>query len=133
MELQTVGIDLGKTSARVEVLIKFANIKILDLSDLIRDRELKLMCPVNRLVHVDALVLSHHALDLRSSPALVDPPQARLAIMDNSAVKGDAPEVRRHASSCFAICCSSALSASIRVSNSSHSCFSSRAQQTQPG
>jgi competence protein ComEC len=46
------------------------------------------MCPVNKLGHVDILVVSHHGWNQSSSPALVDAIGARVAIMDNGEKKG---------------------------------------------
>jgi hypothetical protein len=54
---------------------------------------MELMCPVNKLGHIDLLVVSHHGWNQSSSPALVDAIAPRVAIMDNSAKKGGSPSV----------------------------------------
>src|SRR5207248_11297630 len=41
-------------------LISFGKLRILDLGDLTRDEEAKLMCPVNKLGKVDIYIVSHH-------------------------------------------------------------------------
>ncbi len=64
------------------------NARILDLGDLTRDKEKELMCPANRLGHVDLLVVSHHGWYQSSSRALVDAIAPRVAVMDNGATKG---------------------------------------------
>jgi competence protein ComEC len=46
------------------------------------------MCPVNRLGHIDLLVVSHHGWYQSSSRALVDAITPRVAVMDNGAIKG---------------------------------------------
>jgi competence protein ComEC len=51
------------------------------------------MCPVNRLGSIDILVVSHHGLNASSSHALVYGIHPRVAIMNNAATKGGAPEV----------------------------------------
>jgi len=53
-------------------------------------------------------------------------PMAATSAVETSGPKPGISMSRRHASSSFAIRCSSELAASIRASNSSHSCFSSR-------
>ncbi len=77
------------------VLITFGRLRILDLGDLTWDREMDMMCPDNRIGHVDLLVVSHHGWYQSSSPALVDAITPRVAIMDNGATKGGSiPTVR---------------------------------------
>ncbi|MES2390271.1 MAG: MBL fold metallo-hydrolase [Acidobacteriota bacterium] len=68
--------------------ITFGKLTILDLGDLTWDKERALMCPVNKLGHVDVLVVSHHGWYQSSSPALVDAINERVAVMDNGAKKG---------------------------------------------
>jgi beta-lactamase superfamily II metal-dependent hydrolase len=85
--------DLTENGRSLGVLITFGKIKILDLGDLTRDKEMQLMCPLNRIGQVDILVVSHHGLNLSSSNALVDAIHTRVAIMDNGPVKGGDPEV----------------------------------------
>ena len=68
--------------------ITFGKLKILDLGDLTWDKEMQLMCPVNKIGNVDIYIVSHHGLFQSSSPALVDAIHARVAIMDNGAKKG---------------------------------------------
>jgi competence protein ComEC len=85
--------DATENSHSLGVLINFGKLKILDLGDLTWDKELAFMCPVNRLGHVDILVISHHGLNASSSHALVDGVHPRVAIMNNGAKKGGSPEV----------------------------------------
>jgi beta-lactamase superfamily II metal-dependent hydrolase len=91
----TPPVDTTENGMSLGVLIHFGKLRILDLGDLTRDREMLLMCPQNKIGRVDILVVSHHGLALSSSPALVDGVHARVAVMDNSEVKGDAPEVNQ--------------------------------------
>jgi beta-lactamase superfamily II metal-dependent hydrolase len=85
--------DQTENARSLGVEIIFGRLKILDLGDLTRDKERELMCPVNKLGHVDLLVVSHHGLAQSSSQALVDAISPRVAIMDNGATKGGSPEV----------------------------------------
>jgi competence protein ComEC len=80
--------DPTENAHSLGVLITFGKLKILDLGDLTWEKEMQLMCPTNKLGHVDVLVVSHHGLFQSSSPALVDAIQPRVAIMNNGANKG---------------------------------------------
>ena len=80
--------DQTENGRSLGVLITFDKLKILDLGDLTWDKEMQLMCPVNKLGKVDVLVVSHHGLFQSSSPALVDAVAPRVAIMNNGATKG---------------------------------------------
>jgi beta-lactamase superfamily II metal-dependent hydrolase len=80
--------DQTENSRSLGVLIRFGDLKILDLGDLTWDKERDLMCPNNRLGKVDVLIVSHHGWYQSSSPALVDAIHPRVAIMDNGAKKG---------------------------------------------
>jgi competence protein ComEC len=73
------------------VLITFGKLRILDLGDLTWDKEMELMCPVNKLGKVDVYIVSHHGWQQSSSPALVWGIAPRVAIMDNGAKKGGTP------------------------------------------
>jgi competence protein ComEC len=80
--------DETENSRSVGIEITFGELKILDLGDLTWDKEMQLMCPSNKLGHVDIYIVSHHGWYQSSSPALVDAIHARVAIMDNGAKKG---------------------------------------------
>jgi beta-lactamase superfamily II metal-dependent hydrolase len=80
--------DQTENARSLGVLIRFGDLRILDLGDLTWDKERDLMCPENRLGKVDLLVVSHHGWYQSSSPALVDAIHSRVAIMDNGAKKG---------------------------------------------
>ena len=85
--------DRSENSHSVGVLINFGKLKILDLGDLTWDKEMLFMCPENRVGSIDILVVSHHGLNASSSHALIDGIHPRVAIMNNAATKGGAPEV----------------------------------------
>jgi competence protein ComEC len=80
--------DQTENARSVGVKIAFGKVRILDLGDLTWDKEMQLMCPVNKVGRVDLLVVSHHGWNQSSSPALVNAVHARVAIMDNGAKKG---------------------------------------------
>jgi beta-lactamase superfamily II metal-dependent hydrolase len=85
--------DQTENLRSVGTLITFGKLTILDLGDLTRDKEMELMCPVNKLGKVDVYVVSHHGWAQSGSPALVNGIDARVAIMDNGAKKGGTPAV----------------------------------------
>jgi beta-lactamase superfamily II metal-dependent hydrolase len=78
--------------ASLGVEITFGKTKILDLGDLTINKEMELMCPVNKVGTVDILIVSHHGWNHSSSPALVHAVHPRVAIMDNGEKKGGSPE-----------------------------------------
>ena len=83
--------DQTENARSLGVMIVYGKLRILDLGDLTWDKEMELMCPVNKLGHVDLLVVSHHGWQQSSSPALVDAITPRVAIMDNGEKKGGSP------------------------------------------
>jgi competence protein ComEC len=85
---ETKAADQTENARSLGVLITFGKLRILDLGDLTWDKEMQLMCPVNKLGHVNILVVSHHGWYQSSSPALVDAIHPQVAIMDNGATKG---------------------------------------------
>ncbi|MGH9640259.1 MAG: MBL fold metallo-hydrolase, partial [Bryobacteraceae bacterium] len=66
----------------------FGKLRIVDLGDLTWNKELALMCPVNKIGSADIFVVSHHGSAASNSPALVHALAPRIAVMDNSAQKG---------------------------------------------
>ena len=75
------------------IQIRFGKLTLLDLGDLTRDKERELICPVNRLGHIDILIVSHHGWEQSSSPVFIDALRSRVAIMDNGAKKGGSTPV----------------------------------------
>jgi len=69
-------------------IIQFGKLRIADLGDLTRNKEGELVCPMNKVGHVDIFVVSHHGLAISNSPALLAALSPRVAIMDNGATKG---------------------------------------------
>jgi len=90
-ESETRPADKTENLRSLGIFITFGKLRILDLGDLTWDKEMELMCPLNKLGHVDVYVVSHHGWQQSSSPALVYGIAPRVAIMDNGAKKGGAP------------------------------------------
>jgi len=85
--------DQTENQRSLGMLITFGKLRILDLGDLTHDKEMELMCPVNKLGKVDIYVVSHHGWEQSGSAALVYGIEPRVAIMDNGAKKGGSPSV----------------------------------------
>jgi beta-lactamase superfamily II metal-dependent hydrolase len=84
--------DTSENARSLGTFWQMGTFRMVDLGDLTWNKEKELVCPVNRLGNVDVFVVSHHGLALSNSPALVDAIAPKVAIMDNGAKKGGAPE-----------------------------------------
>jgi competence protein ComEC len=80
--------DKTENARSLGVQIDFGALKLIDLGDLTWDKEMELMCPVNKLGTMDVLIVSHHGWSQSSSPAYVYAIRPRVAIMDNGETKG---------------------------------------------
>jgi beta-lactamase superfamily II metal-dependent hydrolase len=83
--------DQTENARSLGTIITFGKIRILDLGDLTWDKEMELVCPVNKLGPIDIFVVSHHGWLQSNSPALLAAISPRVAIMDNGADKGGSP------------------------------------------
>ena len=85
-------VDTTENPRSLGTLITFGKLRILDLGDLTGDKEIDLMCPVNKIGAVDIYVVSHHGSQPSGTPVLVHAIAPRVAIMDNGAKKGGSPQ-----------------------------------------
>ena len=85
--------DQTENLRSVGTLTTFGKLRILDLGDLTRDKEMELVCPINKLGQADIYIVSHHGWSQSSSLALLNAIAPRVAIMDNGAKKGGTPSV----------------------------------------
>jgi beta-lactamase superfamily II metal-dependent hydrolase len=83
--------DQTENARSLGTIITFGKIRILDLGDLTWDKELELVCPINKLGPVDVFIVSHHGWLQSNGPALLAAISPRVAIMDNGATKGGSP------------------------------------------
>jgi hypothetical protein len=81
-------VDVTENPRSLGTLITFGKLRILDLGDLTSDKEMELMCPMNKIGAVDIYVASHHGSPNSGSAVLVHAVAPRVAIMDNGAKKG---------------------------------------------
>jgi competence protein ComEC len=84
-------VDVTENPRSVGTLITFGKLRILDLADLTGDKEMDLMCPMNKIGAVDIYVVSHHGSPNSGTPVLVHAIAPRVAIMDNGGKKGGSP------------------------------------------
>jgi len=80
--------DQSENAYSLGMVITFGKTRVMDLGDLTWDKEMEMVCPVNKLGHMDVFIVSHHGLFQSNSPALVAAISPRIAIMDNGAAKG---------------------------------------------
>jgi competence protein ComEC len=83
--------DASENPRSLGTLFTFGKLRILDLGDLTSDKEMLLMCPVNKIGAVDIFIVSHHGTATSNSPLFLSGIAPRVAIMDNGATKGGAP------------------------------------------
>jgi beta-lactamase superfamily II metal-dependent hydrolase len=84
-------VDTTENPRSLGTLITFGKLRILDLGDLTADKEMDLMCPMNKIGVVDIYIVSHHGSLQSGSAVLVHAIAPRVAIMDNGAKKGGSP------------------------------------------
>jgi len=84
-------VDQTENARSLGTIITFGKVRILDLGDLTWNKELELVCPMNKLGSVEVFIVSHHGWLQSNSPALLAAISPRLAIMDNGADKGGSP------------------------------------------
>jgi competence protein ComEC len=86
-------VDTTENARSVGMLVRYGDFRLLDLGDLTWNKEYDLVCPNNKIGPVDVYVVSHHGMNLSGSPQMVHAIAPRVAVMDNGARKGGAPEV----------------------------------------
>ncbi len=83
--------DQTENRRSLGTVIQFGALRIVDLGDLTRDEETKLVCPRNLLGQVDIYIVSHHGWDQSNSAVFLNAIGPRVAVMDNGASKGGTP------------------------------------------
>ena len=84
-------VDVTENPRSVGTLITFGKFRFLDLGDLTGDKEMALMCPINKIGAVDIYVASHHGTASSGTAVLVHAIAPRVAMLDNGEKKGGAP------------------------------------------
>jgi competence protein ComEC len=84
--------DPSENAQSSGIVLAYGKFRFVDLGDLTWNKEIALMCPVNRLGRVDLFLASHHGESISNSKALVWALEPRVTIIDNGAKKGGTPE-----------------------------------------
>jgi hypothetical protein len=85
--------DPSENARSLGVLLTYGKLRVLDLGDLSKKKELELACPKNLIGDVDLFIVTHHGHEASNPKALVHAIGPRVAIMDNGAKKGGSPSV----------------------------------------
>lgn len=79
--------DTNENGMSIGLLVTYGKFRMVDTADLTWNKEIDLMCPVNRVGTVDLYMISNHGNNNANSPAIVHALRPRVAILDNSARK----------------------------------------------
>jgi len=74
-------------------VVTLGRFRAADFGDLLWNKEIELMCPINVLGAVDLFMVTHHGLNASNPPAMVHGLRPRAAIMQNGTNKGAAVDV----------------------------------------
>jgi beta-lactamase superfamily II metal-dependent hydrolase len=80
--------DNSENGRSLGFLLQYGKFRFLDLGDLTWNKEIEMVCPVNRLGRIDLLQLNHHGMDMSGAPPFVHSLGARVAVMNNGPRKG---------------------------------------------
>jgi beta-lactamase superfamily II metal-dependent hydrolase len=87
--------DTGENAQSVGIHLTFGQFRAIHLGDLTWNKEVDLMCPMNRLGTVDLFFVSHHGQPVSNAEVLVHAIRPRVAVMNNGTRKGGQPEAMR--------------------------------------
>jgi beta-lactamase superfamily II metal-dependent hydrolase len=84
--------DTNENGMSIGMLVTYGKFRMVDTADLTWNKELDLMCPVNRVGTADLYMVSNHGNTNANSPAMVHALRPRVVILDNSARKFYEPD-----------------------------------------
>lgn len=82
----------GENAQSVGTVISLGKFRMVDFGDLTWNHEHDLACPNNLIGTVDLYLTTHHGQDISGLPMLVYALHPRVAVMNNGAMKGGAPD-----------------------------------------
>jgi competence protein ComEC len=86
------GIDRSENAQSVGLVVAYGKFRMIDLGDLTWRNEYDLVCPVDRVGRVEVYLTTQHAYEISGESYIVDALHPIVAIGDNGAHKGGAPE-----------------------------------------
>ena len=93
-DLPSMAEDGGIENAKsIGSLFSFGKVRIAAFGDLTWDREHDLVCPLDKVGHVNIMILDNHGMGVSNHPGFVHTLAPDIAIMGNGSKKGDWPEV----------------------------------------
>lgn len=87
--------DKTENARSTGILVTYGKFRMLNLGDLTSQKEIDLVCPDNRIGKVDLYLTTHHGTNTSGAQAIVHAVAPRVAIMNNGAKKGGAPDAWR--------------------------------------
>ena len=87
--------DPSENAQSVGSVVTFAKFRVVHLGDLTWNKEIDLMCPINRIGTADLFIVSHHGQPISNAPVLVHALHARAAILNNGTRKGGQPDAMK--------------------------------------
>ncbi len=83
--------DRSENEMSIGIVAEFGRFRALDLGDLLWNEEGALVCPANKIGHIDVYLTTHHGSKPSGNPVMVNAIRPRVAIMNNGAKKGGDP------------------------------------------
>jgi hypothetical protein len=80
-----------ENSKSVGSILTFGKVKIAALGDLVWNKEQELVCPTDKVGHVNILIVTHHGTAFSTNPASIAALRPDIAVMGNGAKKGGVP------------------------------------------
>ena len=89
---KTAADDPSDNARSVGFVLSYGGFRFLDLGDLTWNIEQNLVCPVDRIGHIDLYQVTHHGMSISNNVTLLRTVKPTVAVMDNGAHKGGAAE-----------------------------------------
>ena len=84
--------DKTENARSIGFVLNYGKFRFIDLGDLTWNKELDLSCPNHKIGKIDVYLVTHHGMNMSGPAAMVHALRPRVAIMNNGAKKGGAPE-----------------------------------------
>jgi beta-lactamase superfamily II metal-dependent hydrolase len=84
--------DPSDNARSVGFVLSYGGFRFLDLGDLTWNVEQKLVCPADRIGHIDLYQVTHHGMSISNNVTLLRTVKPTVAVMDNGPRKGGAAE-----------------------------------------